>query len=54
LKATAGALAGVACVHDALAKRRADRAHWTRGERAMWQHMLRHHVRPADLLAPRP
>ncbi len=52
--AAAGTLAGLAAVPDALAKRRADRAHWTRGERAMWAHLLRHAVRPADLLAPRP
>lgn len=54
LAAAAGTLAGVACLPDALAKRRADRAAWTRGERAMWGHLLRHVVRPADLLAPRP
>lgn len=52
--AAAGALAGIAAVPDALRKRRSDQPGWMLGEAGMWRHLLRHAVRPADLLAPRP
>ncbi len=48
--AAAGAAAGLWAVPDALGKRRTDRRGWTVGEWGMWAHLLRHHVRPADLL----
>jgi GT2 family glycosyltransferase len=52
--AAVGAAAGLIRIPEALGKRRADQARWTCGEAAMWGHLIRHAVRPADLLAPRP
>jgi hypothetical protein len=48
--AAAGGLAGLADLPSALRKRRADRGRWRAGEAEMWRHLLRHHVRPDDLL----
>lgn len=46
----AGAVDGLRFVPDALRKRRQDAAHWQRGEREMWAHLLRERVRLQDLL----
>lgn len=48
--AAAGGIAGLADLPAALRKRRADQARWRAGEVEMWRHLLRHHVRPDDLL----
>lgn len=45
-----GGLVGGLHSPGALRKRRRDRPAWVEPDRAMWSHLLRHHVRPADLL----
>lgn len=48
--ALVGGLAGALAIPDALRKRRTDRRHWTVDDREMWEHMIRHHARPEDLV----
>jgi len=54
LAVLAGAADGLRFLPDALAKRRRDAAHWERGERAMWAHLLRERVRARDLFRGQP
>jgi GT2 family glycosyltransferase len=48
--ALAGGAAGLLDLPGAWAKRRADQPGWRAQDREMWGHLLRHHVRPEDLL----
>jgi GT2 family glycosyltransferase len=51
--ALVGIAAGMADIPDALKKRRADQASWTRDDRQLWQHLWSQRVRLADLWGPR-
>ena len=48
--ALVGGLAGALAIPDALRKRRTDRPNWAVDDREMWEHMIRHHARPEDLM----
>ena len=49
-----GAADGLRFLPDALRKRRQDAAHWSRGELAMWGHLLQERVRARDLFRGQP